>query len=288
MSDRSSIRSAVGTHDLVWIEGADGVSFADGQLSQDVAAMRPGEVRRSLLLEPKGKLRAILWVLRGEDRVGLATWAGTGGGVAADLERFRFRVDAAVTLAEGVGDSVWGRSEAEAVAGGWSGDPASLRVDLPPGHAPDGLLVGTPLPGGPDLTVAEIALRRVLAGEPVFGVDVDEDTIPQETGLVSEAVSFTKGCYLGQELVARIDTRGHVNRTLRRVTIVGEVPPGGAAVVAGEATVGTLGTVAAVAEGAQALALVRREAMPGDRVTVRWSAGEAAAVIGEITRPPVT
>jgi folate-binding Fe-S cluster repair protein YgfZ len=78
--------------ELVWVEGADAVEFLDGQVTQDVRAMSPGEVRRSLLLEPRGRLRAILWVLRDADRVGLVTPAGTGTGVMADIDRFRFRV----------------------------------------------------------------------------------------------------------------------------------------------------------------------------------------------------
>ena len=99
---------AAGSHDVVWIEGPDAISFADGQLSQDISVMRPGEVRRSLLLEPRGKLRAIPWVLAGEDAVGLLTWAGTGRSVAADLERFLFRVDALVSTDEAVASSRWG------------------------------------------------------------------------------------------------------------------------------------------------------------------------------------
>ena len=127
---------------------------------------------------------------------------------------------------------------------------------------------------------------RVMAGEPVFGLDVDEDTIPHETGLVAESVSFTKGCYLGQELVSRIETRGHVNRSLRRVTFKDGLPPAGAAIDSGGLPVGFLGSVAASGEGAEAIALVRREAVPGGRVVVRWEASEAVGEILEITRKP--
>ena len=68
---------------------------------------------------------------------------------------------------------------------------------------------------------------RIEAGVPRLGVDLDERTIPQEAYLDRDAVSFTKGCFLGQELVCRIDTRGHVNRYLRRLDVAGTRPPGG-------------------------------------------------------------
>jgi len=277
---------AAGSHDVVWIEGPDAISFADGQLSQDVSAMRPGEVRRALLLEPRGKLRGILWVLAGEDVVGLLTWAGTGRAVGADLERFLFRVDVLVSTDEAAGSSRWGPTGAGSTPGEWSGDRHRARVALPAGRAPAELALG-PLPtDAPLLGSGTMLLHRVMAGEPVFGRDVDEDTIPHETGLVAESVSFTKGCYLGQELVSRIETRGHVNRSLRRVTIADGLPPAGAAIESAGSPVGLLGSVAASGDGAEAIALVRREAVPGNRVVVRWEAGEAVGEIVEIIRDP--
>src|SRR5262249_28110445 len=75
---------------------------------------------------------------------------------------------------------------------------------------------------------------RIRAGVPRIGVDIDDSTIPQEAFLDERAVSFTKGCFVGQELVCRIDTRGHVNRYLRRVHTEGATPPVGAEVVAGD------------------------------------------------------
>jgi folate-binding protein YgfZ len=131
-------------------------------------------------------------------------------------------------------------------------------------------------PPGAVLAPDEFAAHRIAAAEPWFGVDVDESTIPQETGLVPEAVSFTKGCYLGQELVARIDSRGHVNRVLCRLEGPGDPPRSGEPVTHGGREVGVLGSVASVAGGWVALAMVRREAGPGDAVTV--GAGAPATV----------
>ena len=136
---------------------------------------------------------------------------------------------------------------------------------------------------------------RILAGVPRLGVDVDDSTIPQEAFLERDAVSFTKGCFLGQELVCRIDTRGHVNRFFRGVRLApdGDAPPAGAEVVAGDKVVGTLTSVAlsspssapvsgAEPVGAVALATVRREVVPGSEVTVRWAEGEAGGVVYEL------
>ena len=112
---------------------------------------------------------------------------------------------------------------------------------------------------------------RVRAGVPRQGLDTDEKTIPQEAFLERDAVSFTKGCFLGQELVCRIDTRGHVNRLLRGLTIgIGGIdttpPPGAGIVVEGKES------------GVVALGYVRREVeVPAD-VVVRWDRGEAPAV----------
>jgi folate-binding protein YgfZ len=103
---------------------------------------------------------------------------------------------------------------------------------------------------------------RIEAGVPRMGVDIDERTIPQEAGLERDAVSFTKGCFVGQELVCRIDTRGHVNRFLRRVRGTG-LRAGAEVRLDGRA----VGHVTSAA-GEVALAMLRREAEPGARVEV--------------------
>ena len=129
---------------------------------------------------------------------------------------------------------------------------------------------------------------RLEAGVVRLGVDVDERTIPQEAFLERDAVSFTKGCFLGQELVCRIDTRGHVNRYLRRLRIGGEhTPDRGAEVVADGATVGNVTSAAAVPGEplVLALAMVRREVVPPAAVVVRWPGGEVSATVEELPGP---
>ena len=126
---------------------------------------------------------------------------------------------------------------------------------------------------------------RIEAGEPIAGRDVDDATIPQEAGLVAESVSFTKGCYLGQELVARIDSRGRVNRHLRGI-VVGDavIPPIGAVLRMDGGEVGTLTSVAEslTVRAPIGLALVRREVEPGTAVEVAWPGGAARAEVREL------
>jgi aminomethyltransferase len=118
-----------------------------------------------------------------------------------------------------------------------------------------------------------------------MGAELTERTIPAETGLVERTVSFTKGCYTGQELVARIDSRGsRVPRHLRGVVVQGaDAPPVGAALFGeggqGERELGQLTSVALspTLGGPVALAYVRREVEPPAEVVLRWDSGEAPA-----------
>jgi folate-binding protein YgfZ len=287
-----------GSHDLVWVEGQDAISFLDGQLSQEIVAMEPGEVARSFLLEPRGKLRALLWVLRGADRVGLVADRGLGPVVVEQLTRFRFRVEAAIELDERPVAMLWG-----------AGSPAVLSAAGLPAPAgwseAEGAVVASVAVGVARFAVAGVNADRLVesgarrvgalaetsvrieAGEPVMGIDVDDSSIPQETGLVPQSVSFTKGCYLGQELVARIDSRGHVNRMLRGIVIRDTViPPVGAELLSGDAVVGTVSSVgeSLSLRAPVALGMVRREAEPGADVQVRWPGGSAR---GEVRALPL-
>jgi folate-binding protein YgfZ len=112
---------------------------------------------------------------------------------------------------------------------------------------------------------------------PRQGSDVDDKTIPQEAGLELDAVSFTKGCFLGQELVCRIDTRGHVNRQLRRVAFASVGAKAGDVVRAGDKEVGTITSIAVTDDGAVALAMLRHEVEPESDVVVQSAAGDLTA-----------
>ena len=292
---REGAALAAGLHDLVWVEGPDAVAFLDGQVSQDVAGLEVGTVGRSFLLGPKGKLRALLWVLRGEDRVGLIADGGRGDQVREDLEQFLFRVKVEIRVEASEVFDLWGATAervlsdvGRSVGAGWSdgGEAITARI----GSAPDRFVVTgideAPLIDAGAVRGGEIALTtvRIEAGEPVMGVDVDEATIPQETGLVEEAVSFTKGCYVGQELVARIDSRGRVNRRLVGIVVAANVvPPVGAVVMAGADDVGTVTSVgeSLALRAPIAMGSVRREVEAGSPVELRWEGGSVGARVEE-------
>lgn len=277
-----------GTHDLVLVEGPDSASFLQGILSQDIEGMIPGEVARSFLLNPSGKLTALLWVLRGAERVALFTDAGLGSTVAESLDYFRIRVKAEISLDE---RPTWALVGPEAgglldVDDRWTERDGSILAPAPLSGLPRVLVAGDlPVSGLPRAGSIAMTSVRVEAGEPVMGVDVDEKTIPQETGLVPESVSFTKGCYLGQELVARIDSRGHVNRHLRGIVMTRNViPPDGAEVWLEDRNCGTLTSVSESlgVMAPVALCLLRREVTPETEVEVRWNSGSTPAIAKDL------
>ena len=265
------------TPDLVWFRGPDTIRFLNDLLSQEIGTMESGRVTRSLLLRPQGKLDHILWVLRGDDEVGLVTDGGRGEDLAATLGRYRIRVDVEIEHSEQPSWIAVGETAVE--PGTWSLIDGGLEADVSWPGVQRTLIVGD----RPDLAggdAGEYESLRIAAGEPYWGVDVDEKTIPQESGLVESTVEFTKGCYLGQELVARIDSRGHVNRHLRILEFEGTGAEPGAPLEVGDKKVGTLTSVS----NSIGLALVRRELAPGDLVSV----GGFNAVIREIPPKPQT
>ena len=126
--------------------------------------------------------------------------------------------------------------------------------------------------GVPEVSEAAAEIIRVERGRPRYGVDLDESVIPQEAGLNERAVNFEKGCYVGQETVARLFYRGKPNRHLRGLRL-SEPVESGTVLRLGEREVGKVGSsVVSPTYGPIALAIVRREAAPGDDV----AAGEAA------------
>jgi folate-binding protein YgfZ len=122
--------------------------------------------------------------------------------------------------------------------------------------------------GAVEAPEAAAEIVRVEHGRPRFGSDLDETVMPEEAGIVDRAVSFKKGCYVGQETVARLHWKGKPNRHLRGLKLSAPLAPG-AAVVAGEREVGAIGSsVVSPRLGPIALAILRREVAPGDRVRV--------------------
>lgn len=290
LAARNTAALVEGRLDLVWVEGEGAVSFLQGILSQDVASMSEGAVARTLLLQPNGKLDCVAWIFRTANAVGLVVERGLGEPTATSLSRFLIRVKATIQVEARPVVEIWGPLAGSVLDDHGLPRPIGFQgqvVSLPLHHLPRFLVFGD-VDWSPDLVRAgEIAIEtvRIEGGEVRNRIDIDDRTIPQEAGLVDETVSFTKGCYLGQELVARIDSRGHVNRHLRGFVVADNLlPPVGAELVLEEKS---LGTVSSVAESLSmrapiGLAMVRREIAPGTELRLAWEGGSVTATVTEL------
>jgi folate-binding protein YgfZ len=323
------------------LTGSGAVEFLNGQVTNELADLRPGEGRYATFLTNKGKMLGDLRILAiGADPDGPPTE------LLLDTERValqalfdmirRYKIgyevelhkrtlecallsligpDAGAFVADHI-SAIWGRKRTHNT----EGSPASADVLSPVEHthapaeiggAPVRLIVtadGVDVlfetihigavraamldAGATPVGEAAAEIVRVESGQPRYGVDVDESTIPQEAGLNERAVSFTKGCYVGQETVARLYYRGKPNRHLRGLRMVEPAqsaeepaqsvaepnPPvaafapsvsSGEELRLGERPVGHLGSVVHSPRlGTIGLALVRREATPGDTIAV--------------------
>ena len=236
--------------DVITVTGSDAKTYLHSQLSQDIASMQPGDVRMSLLLQPTGKVDSLLRVTcAAADRFVLDCDPGFGESTVARLSRFKIRVNAEIELQRQTWRAV--RSTETAVLSidgaipAWRCDGSAFDIFSPNLVMPPTVREGTE---------AEFAESRVRACWPVMGTDITTEMIPAETSVVEVAVSFTKGCYPGQELVERMDSRGSMApRRLCRVTCVSDAKVGDEVLVNGE-VVGKYTTVS----GMMALALIKR------------------------------
>jgi tRNA-modifying protein YgfZ len=252
--------------DVVGASGPDAETFLQGQLSQDLLAVPDGGSGWSWLLAPTGKVDALVRVSRlaAEDWV-LDTDRGWGEPVIARLTRFKLRTKVELTarpwpvlgLRGDEDDLTRANLGGRAHLGG-----GALTVPAWPGLAGVDLIGPAPtVPDGwPVRPAAEYEAIRIAAGIPRMGAELTDKTIPGETGLIDRTVSFTKGCYTGQELVARIDSRGgHVPRRLGRLVLSGPVEPGTTLVDGAGANAGVVTSVAhSSVTGWVALGYVRR------------------------------
>jgi folate-binding protein YgfZ len=218
-------------------------------LSNDVAALSPGESCEALLLTPKARVIAPMRVLRrGDDDFLLLTEHELGETLRDQLVRMRFAAKAEIELEEHTSTIVFGQG-VDGIPNDDYGEPAVEVLDA-----------------GLEATLDEDDLEamRIAAGTPRFGKEIDDRVLPAEAGLVERAVSLTKGCYPGQEPIARLHYRGHANRGLRVLAVEGEELPGPDAELSiGEKVVGRVTSAARSNGGIVALAYVRNE-VPAD------------------------
>jgi tRNA-modifying protein YgfZ len=276
------------------LTGAGRKEFLNGQVTNDVEALATGDGCYAAFLTPKGKMLGDVRILDAPDELLLDTERVSLQALFDMIRRYSIGYDVELhkrTLESGMLSLVGPR--ARAVAG---------AVDLPEAEhshaaaalagrdvrlivteegvdvlcdAEDTATVIVSLTEAGAVPVSEDAAEvvRVERGRPRYGIDLDDSVIPQEAGLNERAVSFTKGCYVGQETVARLHYKGKPNRHLRGLRLSEPTPPGTPLTLEGR-EVGRLGSaVVSPTFGPIGLALVRREAPPGSTVDV----GEAVS-----------
>jgi folate-binding protein YgfZ len=291
------------------LTGPDAKAFLHGQVTNDIEGLEPGHGCYAAVLTHKGKMLGDLRVLDLGDELLLDTERATLQELFNMIRRYKLGSDVELhkrTLELGLLSLIG--PDARRVAGARSlpgAEHANARAEI--GGAPvtlvvtdtgvdvfcaaaDTAAVRAALEAAGAVPVDEEAAEivRVEHGRPRYGHDLDDTVIPQEAGLNERAVSFTKGCYVGQETVARLFYRGKPNRHLRGLRLAGAAAPGDV-LRRGEKEVGRVGTaVVSPTFGPIALAIVRREAEPGDTVTV-GDAGTTAEVADlPFEDPPLT
>jgi len=286
------------------VSGAEAADYLQGQLTNDVEAIGPGEGAYAALLDRKGHLQGDMRVLRPGDGPDLLldTEPEAIEAVRRHLGMYKIgrEVDVADVTAERALLSLIGPRSVE-IAG---------CAALPENFCEEVTIAGTPVlavgtdagidlifeaearervaeallsAGAAEVTPEAAEILRIESGRPRFGAEMGTETMPAEAGIVEQAVSFTKGCYIGQETVARLHYKGKPNRHLRglKLSAAAGVQPGDA-IVLGEKEVGRLGSAGvSPAFGPIGLAILRREAEPGATVAV----GEDG-VTAEVTALP--
>jgi folate-binding protein YgfZ len=234
---------------FVRASGPDAVAYLQSMVSNDVEAVAPGAGTYALLLTPKARVIADLEVFRVDEDLVLACPPQAATDVLETLVRARFRKKVALDPADYA--LVWGEA-----------DGALASLETPAGV--ERLLAAAP--GNGAATEADWELARIEAGMPRFGHEFDASSMPAEAGLETRAISFTKGCYPGQEPVARLHYRGHANRGVRGVRFDGGTPSPGAEVVVDGANVGRItSAIESPRFGPIGLAVLRREVAEGAR-----------------------
>lgn len=318
VAEYEAVRHAVGVADrgtpgLLEVTGKDRVGFLHAMLSNDIKALRGGQGCQAAFLDVHGKVQALVVVLAVDDRLLVLTPPGDAARVFEMLDKYLFSEKAYFRDASGelgailvagpetpallgrLGvasppEAAWSHVTAEiagvatrVVAGGGETGEREAWLLVP---AADGarVLDAAAAAGARAAGAAALEALRIEAGWPVYGREADDGVLLPELPLLP-FVSYTKGCYIGQEVVVRIRDRGHVNRLLRGLVADGDVvPEPGDPVLADGREIGRV-TSAAWSPGLKrpvALAIVRREHEPGARVAVRRAERELAASVSAL------
>jgi len=283
-----------GDRGVLSVTGVDRLSWLQGLLTNDVVAMPIGGVRDAAYLTPQGRMVTDLRVVNLADRTLLDVPASLAAALRVRLDGLLFSEDAQI------GDvsrdlqivDVHGPLAPAVAAGEDVVSDAAFGV---PGFSAfvewssaDALVARLVSRGAVETTLATLDVLRVEAGRPAFLIDMDEHTIPLEAGIEDRAISFTKGCYVGQEVIVRVMHRGggRVAKKLVGLRLAkGELPKGGDVLVAADREIGrvTSAVWSPALEGGIALGYVHRDFMAaGSAVEVRTAHGQLNATVSPL------
>src|SRR5688572_11695673 len=316
--ERAALVDRAGRGRIV-VSGADRRTYLQGLLTNDIEALTAGRGCYAAYLTPQGRMIADLWVYELGDILLLAMEAGVKDAVLARLDQFIFSEDVQLgDVTDTFGSvAVLGPESAALAASLLEGASAAALGALPehgnlrarfrdqpaivlritelgePGydivvetgsHAQ--LLAAAKAAGAVEIDGQLTTILRVEAGIPKFGVDMDEDTIPLEAGIEDRAISLTKGCYVGQEVIIRVLHRGHgrIVRKLVGLRVDGALPPRGARLFAEERDIGWITSPAQSPRfGPIALGYVHRDLSgTGSVVTAETASGRSSATVSAL------
>jgi folate-binding protein YgfZ len=203
------------------ITGSDRLRYLNGQITNDLRKLSPGVAMQACILSAKGKLDGVVWIWSEDDRYVVEVDASLSDSLAMRLERYVVADDVEISVlpAEDL-VHVFGPA-AEAVAA-LPGARRISRLGLPGVD----ICAGEQIPGSLQEVTADVLEQlRIEQCVPLWGAELTSDTLPAEAGLEATAIDFHKGCYIGQEVVSRIRSVGHANRSLRVFDTLGDGRP---------------------------------------------------------------
>jgi folate-binding protein YgfZ len=318
---QQAVIGAVAPGSTIAVRGADRASYLQGLLTNDIRALTQGAGCYAAWLTPQGRMLTDLHVFVLEDVILRDVPAELAPAPLQRLDRSLFSEDVQLSDGSQMLMPVWVHDPLAAAAveravpapaglESWveyqnmrlelGGSPLVLvrvsQLGVPgfglyaaPAHA-EGLRAALQAAGAMPADSSVLEAARIEAGYPLFGVDMTEDTIPLEAGIEDRAISFTKGCYVGQEVIIRVLHRGHgrVARKLVGLRLEGGVPPQGAKIRAGDRDIGWISSAADSPRlGSIALGYVQRDFVsPGTRVEVELPSAPIPAVVSGLPISP--
>ena len=292
-----------GDRGVLGVTGTDRLSWLQGLLTNDVAALPVGGVCEAAYLTPQGRMITDMRVVHLEDRTLLDVPASLAAALAARLDALIFSEDAqvadrsrALAIVDLHGPDVPAMHQGAAaflveqgavvISDSAFGLPG-ISLFLAPDRV-DAAIAGLVAAGALETTLETLDVLRVEAGRPAFLIDMDDHTLPLEAGLDKRAISFSKGCYVGQEVIVRVMQRGH-GRVAKKLVgfsfAKGELPKAGDRALSGEREIGrvTSAVWSPTLESGIGLGYVHRDFVEaGTRVTIRTGAGPLDAAVAAL------